>query len=374
MSELPAHSQLGASSSERWMNCPGSVSLIAMLNQLPPEDDVLLTDPEYRRDGTEAHALAAYCLQNDLDCWEADDPEQWPNVSGDMMTAVQEYLDYVRALPTVERYVEQRVHLPDFHPDFFGTLDCAVVAPDRLHVVDYKHGVGVVVDAERNSQLMYYAWGYLATRQYDDSHPVALTIVQPRAFHPDGQIRSWETTVGHIREWAETELRPAMGVTQDLEYLCLGDWCRFCPAKLVCPAFDGLAKKALRSTEITYAEAQQLKMMVKAIEEKAFERLMAGKSVEGAKLVKKRSYRQWKEEAEQALATKFGQKAYETKLKSPAVIEKELGGKEMVAEFAFTPDAGYTVALATDVTRKEVKPVSDVEKYGDPAKYRQAAE
>jgi hypothetical protein len=120
---LPAHSPLGASSAERWMNCPGSVTLIETFKGTEWHHD---DDPDYRRDGTQAHALAALCLENGWDAWEAGGHDEFPELTADMMLAVQEYLDFVRALPG-EREVEVKVHLPDFHSLFFGTLDCWTV-------------------------------------------------------------------------------------------------------------------------------------------------------------------------------------------------------------------------------------------------------
>lgn len=364
MSEtLPEHSPLGASSAERWMRCPGSVTLI---NAIKSAEGYQEDDPDYRRDGTQAHALAAHCLEGGIDAWEAD-AEQFPELTADMMGAVQEYLDFVRSIAG-QREVEVRVHLPDFHPQFFGTLDCVVFGDDgTLHIVDYKHGVGVVVDAEENPQLKYYGFGKVGPGgpgKWRDDMPAKLTIVQPRAFHPDGSIRTWETTVGEIRRWAEDELKPAMEATADLDYLALGEHCRFCPAKLACPAYDGLAKKALQgSTQITYAEAQRLKMLIKAIEERDFNRLVAGEAPEdvGAKLVKKRANRTWKNGA--PLDKQFGAEAWERKLKSPAMIEKLPGGKDFVAEYAFMPESdGYTLA-ALDDRRTGVKARTDEDRY-----------
>lgn len=363
---LPEHSPLGASSAERWLNCPGSVTLIAALRSSPGYEEA---DPDYRSDGTQAHALAAHCLERDIDAWEADATE-FPEMTADMMGAVQDYLTFVRELPG-PREIEVRVHLPEFHPQFFGTLDCVVFGDDgALHIVDYKHGVGVVVDAEDNPQLKYYGFGKVGLDglgRWRNDTPVKLTIVQPRAFHPDGPIRTWETTVGAIRKWAEEELRPAMDATKDLDYLALGQWCRFCPAKLVCPAYEGLARKAVQgSSPITYAEAQQLKMLVKAVEEQTFQQLMNNEPVEGAKLVAKRADRTWKENA--PVAGTFSDDAWERKLKSPAQIEKLPGGKHFVSEYAFRPDTGYTVALIDD-KRGAVKIKTLDEKYGDPAQY-----
>lgn len=365
-SDLPAHSPLGASSAERWMNCPGSVTLIDAIRSAPGYDEA---DPDYRRDGTEAHALAAHCLERNIDAWEAD-MALFPVITPEMQGAVQDYIDFVKA-SAGDYEVEVRVHLPDFHPMFFGTLDCVAFTHQGLHVIDYKHGVGVVVDADENPQLMYYAYGWIGQQtklNYPDRLPVKLTIVQPRAFHPDGPIRTWQTTVGYIRQWAEEVLKPAMLATADMDYLALGPWCRFCPAKLVCPAYDGLARKALQEpTHISYAEAQQLKHIIKAVEDDTFNRLMKNEPVEGAKLVKKRANRVFKDGA--PLEAVFGDDAWDRKLKSPAEISKLPKGKDFVAEYAYVPDAGFTVALADDSKREAVRAPTPEEKYGDPAQY-----
>ena len=48
-------------------------------------------------------------------------------------------------------------------PAGFGTSDCVIVGNGPMVIVDYKHGKGVAVSAEDNSQLKCYALGaYLA--------------------------------------------------------------------------------------------------------------------------------------------------------------------------------------------------------------------
>jgi hypothetical protein len=345
------------------MNCPGSVALI---DALKSSDGYGEADPDYRRDGTQAHALAAHCLDAGTDCWEAD-PEQFPELTADMMDAVQEYLTYVRSRPGTVRHIELRLHAPEFHPDAFGTLDYAL--EDELNTTveidDYKHGVGVVVDAEDNPQLMYYLYLYISKRPHIEDHWRALlTIVQPRGYHPDGTIRTWEVSVGYIRRWADEVLRPAMEATADMDYLALGQWCRFCPAKLVCPAYEGLARKAVNgSSPITYAEAQQLKMLIKAVEDATFKALSDGGDPQelGAKLVAKRADRVFKDGA--PLETVFGDDAYEPRaLRSPAQISKLPGGKDFVVEYAYMPTSGYRVALIDD-KRAQVKLKSGAETF-----------
>src|ERR1700676_5554275 len=133
---LPEHSPLGASSAERWINCPGSVALIhAIKTGETPEED----DPHYRRDGVQAHALAAHCLGNDTDAWEGAD--QYLGLTEDMMSAVQVYLDFVRKLPGRDRYTELKMHRPEFHQSAFGTMDFAALMAtvNEADFVDYKH-------------------------------------------------------------------------------------------------------------------------------------------------------------------------------------------------------------------------------------------
>ncbi len=57
-----------------------------------------------------------------------------------------------------------------------------IVADEELQIIDYKHGVGVLVEAENNSQMMCYALG--AIELFDgiyDIEKVQMTIFQPDA-------------------------------------------------------------------------------------------------------------------------------------------------------------------------------------------------
>jgi hypothetical protein len=361
-SDLPAHSPLGASSSERWINCPGSTALGAMLAS---DDTGLTEEPDYRLDGAEAHRLAAECLIEDKETYQVD-VKKYPRLTLDMMSAVREYVSYIRSLPGAKVF-EKRVHHPDFHPAFYGTLDCRTLVLDtpRLKIIDYKHGAGVAIEPEHNTQTMYYAWGEIKEHpEWVDDMPVDLEIFQPRAWHPDGPHRRWTTTVGYIRKWAYEVLLPAMVRTETEKYLQPGEHCRFCPAKKICPAMRGLLNKLsvemiggrpvkqISNEELgeLFQQWQLIKMMGKALEEEALARNMRGEKVAGTKLVARRTDRVWKAEAEDALGERFGEEAYEIRLRSPANVEKELpGGKEFVAEYAYKPpSAGFSVVLETD--------------------------
>ena len=126
--EMTVHSSLGASSAERWMNCPGSTALIEAF-QLPETDE-----PEYRKQGVAGHAAAADCLMRDIDAWEiTGDTYEDYIISAEMGDAIQMYLDRVRLSlgggPAIGRYhgthffVEAKLSAPDIHEKIFGTAN-----------------------------------------------------------------------------------------------------------------------------------------------------------------------------------------------------------------------------------------------------------
>lgn len=58
--------------------------------------------------------------------------------------------------------IEQKVDFSEYVPDGFGTADCLIVSDETLHIIDFKYGLGVLVDAYENSQMECYALGALA--------------------------------------------------------------------------------------------------------------------------------------------------------------------------------------------------------------------
>lgn len=368
----PAHSLLGASGAERWMNCPGSVELLSKL-ELPTTDE-----PDYRTEGTATHEAAAFCLQNDLEAWEAiGERFNGLEFTAEMSEAVQVYLDEVRPLMAGadQVFIEQHIEAPEVHKQYYGTVDFAAVHGRKLACRDYKNGAGVVVEVENNPQLKYYAWGIC--RICPAVEEIELGIVQPNAFHPEGPVRTWTLTRAELQAWIENELKPAMVRATMERSFDAGKWCRFCPAKLVCPLLVNLWGSVMQADpralkhmtpdrlgdEYQYKEAAL--QYLKALEEETFRRLNQGEAVRGTKLVGKKANRVMKPEAEPVFKGRFGAKAYtEPQLKSPAEMER-LGpeAKQLVKEYAFTPFTGLTVALERD-KRVAVKVQSAGEVFG----------
>lgn len=385
---LKAHSDTGASGAHRWFPCPGSVALSAGLpNKSSP----------YASLGTAAHSLGALCLTDGSDAWEhlgekitAEGTEF--TVDTEMVESVQLYLDTIRGDiakykadfgnydeavkldPTIAPvvWIEERFHLADVDPGLYGTADCAVYFPHwrKLNVYDYKHGIGVGVEAKENPQLQYYAVGAVSKLpETAELRDIECILVQPRHDHESGSVRRWTTNFDALGEWIGATLKPALLATRKPDApLVAGEWCRFCPAKAagVCPVlnatFDGIAKTAEEPGEFeppaaleTWELAERAskielaKFVIKALEDEIYSRLLKGETIPGFKLVPKKSNRVWKEGAQEAVVAAVGNAAWkEPAFRSPAEVEKLQDGAAVVAKWAYKPDTGYTVAPDAD--------------------------
>lgn len=376
------HSPLGASSAERWQACPGSVALVQKVSPVVPTEE-----PEWTREGLAMHDAGARCLTEGLDTWEiVGETFHNTELTQAMAEAVQVYLDFVRPIKDVcgEVFVERHISSP-VHPQFYGTCDFGgleltnhIVA--AVHIADFKGGVGITVEADDNPQMKYYAFGLVdawergSQETLDSDTPVHIAIVQPRAFHSLGPIRTWETSVGELKGWVHDQLVPAMERTSWDSTLTPGDWCRFCPAKLVCPVLRGVARAAAIAdasetsnlTDIQLAAEWQLikagKHYFTAVEREALARLNAHRVVGELKLVYKKANRVYRDDADPVAA--FGEDAWEPRaLKSPAQLEM-LGAKAKAwaKEHCYMPVGDLTVA-GPDDKRPAVKVQSNTEMF-----------
>ena len=170
------HALLSASSSHRWLECPPSALLSAQVKDIPSE---------YAKQGTDAHTLCEYKVNKALGRETKDPRSELTYLDGEMESASDDYAQYV--LEQVESIkqkckdpivlVEQRLDFSRWVPDAFGTGDCVIVADESLTVIDMKYGEGVLVEAERNPQMMCYALG--ALELFDgiyDINTISMTI------------------------------------------------------------------------------------------------------------------------------------------------------------------------------------------------------
>jgi hypothetical protein len=373
----PEHSPLGASGAERWINCHGSVALLKEL-ALPDSDE-----PDYRREGTALHEASADALVNSLDAWEITGKTYNRTVIDPVMgRAIQVYLGEIRKIMEEAKsyYIEYPISSP-IHENFYGRADFGALCPERFVVVDLKGGEGIIVDPEDNPQGMYYAYGFIDGLEreqgltFADEFPVDIGICQPRAYL-DPKTRWWRTSVGEIKSWVHSTLVPAMVATELDNALDAGTWCRFCPAKLVCPLLSSLFRAAAvanpkevvnisdASLDRSYHYLEAVKFYVKALEAETMRRHMTGKAeLTESKLVKKKANRVYKPGAPELAQARFGEASMtEPCLKSPAELEKvSAAAAEWVKEFAYIPETGYTIAPASDRRQAiRAKPGEDV--------------
>ena len=226
-----SHAILSASSSHRWMNCTPSARL---------EREFADRETEAAAEGTAAHALCEHKLRRALkmrsrkpvskyDCDEMD------AYTDGYVEFVLEQLAQAKlecADPLV--LIEQRLDFSCWVPEGFGTGDCIIVADKLLHIIDFKYGQGVLVEAEENPQMMLYALG--ALRLFDslyDITEVSMSIYQPRREN----VSTWTISVDELNAWAENTLKPKAELAHkgEGEYLP-GSWCQFCKAAVTCRA------------------------------------------------------------------------------------------------------------------------------------------
>jgi hypothetical protein len=392
------HKRLSASGAERYIECSASITMFERLFPDYNSDD---DEEEWSAEGTCAHEGAAKCLIEGLDGWEVIGEKLYKDIefNDEMSIGVQEYIDYVRQMSEgANRDVEITVDNMSVHKDFGGSTDCCihnlVRSKDGLqmsgfvHIIDFKYGAGIAREPD-DPQLKYYAFGAilnLATLgELDPETNVGLTIVQPRAFHKDGTIREKWMTVKEIVSWAEETLIPAMhAVDGPNPNLKAGEWCRFCPGKIACPALHG-AFKAMMNADPRKAQTltneqlalekeafEVVKMYGKALDKEVYARIQKGQKVPGFALGPKRADRVFKDKQEikgkeikfkDAAAKAFGDKAFQDrKYLTPPNMEKLPGGSKFVKQWAYKPYNGDTV-VKDDGSRQTTKVETHVEAF-----------
>ncbi len=364
-----AHSEHGASSAHRWTACPGSVVLSRGIPR---------RDTDYSREGTAAHALAelAYKRVRSPDTWLGMEVEG-VEVSEDMVAAVDVYLTFLTQLIELDDVVriEKRVTLKRLNPPapMFGTCDCLIYrkSEKKLFVIDYKHGMGVPVEAKGNKQLRYYALGALLSLAKDQPvDEVEAIIVQPRAPHQDGPIRSETFSSGDLLDYAADLMDAVKLSLQPDAPLEAGTHCKFCPASARCPERRSHAMEVAQvdfaDNVITPPDPRLIPIeQVGALLQKldiiedwaaslrvfAKEQLEKGNPVPGWKLVQKRPSRKWavpESEIVERLADVKDALFEEPQLKSPAQIEKLVGKKRFPSDLVVSVSTGLTMAPEHD--------------------------
>ena len=355
------HAVLSASSSHRWLNCNPSARL---------EQEFEDWETEAAAEGTAAHALAEHKLRKALKMRSSRPQSQFD--SDEMEEHTDSYVEFVlEQLDRAKQYctdpmilIEQKLDFSCYVPDGFGTGDCLIVADKTLHIIDFKYGLGVLVDAYENPQMMLYALG--ALRIFDslyDIEKVSMSIFQPRREN----VSTWSIPVTELKQWADETLKPKaeLAYAGKGEYVP-GAWCQFCKAAVKCRARAD-ARMELAKYEfalpplLTDAEIEDILGKLDDLTKWANEiiayaqdaAINHGKHWTGFKVVESKTNRKYTDEAaviEAANAAGYHD-IYKKSLISITEMEKLMGKKtfsEILGEYVKKPQGKPTLVPASD--------------------------
>ena len=355
------HALLSASSSNRWIHCPPSVRL---------SENFENKSSEYAKQGTDAHTLCEYKLHKFLGD-EVKKPiptlelydEEMEQCATNYATFVMEEVAKARQTtsdPIV--IVEQKLDFSRFVPDGFGTGDCLVIADGTLSVIDMKYGLGILVDAYQNPQMMCYALG--ALELFDgiyDIQEVKMTIFQPRREN----VSTYTLPKEELLQWAANVLAPAaqLAFKGEGEYQC-GKWCGLCPAKNSCRAraeqdlelarYEFKNPDLLEDDEIEdiLEKVDDLVSWSNDIKEYALKLALEGKQWTNHKLVEGHSTRKYSNDNDVAAAAiKAGYDPYDKKLLGVTAMTKALGKAkfdELLSDYIIKQPGKLTLVTNSD--------------------------
>lgn len=360
-SKMSDHAVLSASASHRWLNCTPSARL-----ELEFEN----TSSEAAKEGTAAHALCEHKLKKALRKRSKRPVSDYD--SDEMEDCTDAYVDFVMEQVTKAKaickdpivLIEQHLDFSCYVPDGFGTGDCIIISDEMLHIIDFKYGMGILVEAENNPQMKLYALG--ALNIYDalyDIKDVAMTIFQPRREN----VSTWILPGDDLKEWAESELKPKAELAYQGagEYLP-GEWCTFCRAAVRCRA---RAEEKLKLARMEFklppllsdAEIEEILAILPDLAKWANEitayatdaAVNHGKEWRGFKVVEGRSVRKYRDEDEVAEAARNAgyTDIYKRSLITLTEMQKLMGKtkfEETLGNLIYKPPGKPTLVPVTD--------------------------
>lgn len=363
---MPKHAYLSASASHRWLACPPSAKLCA---------NIADQTSEYAQQGTDCHELCAYLVEKALGRAVTDPTENLTFYDAEMQICAEEYRNYVlEQIEAAKEFckdpqvmIEQRLDFSRWVENGFGTGDCVIVADEVLQIIDYKHGLGVLVSAGDeehggNSQMMCYALGALeAFGDIYDINQIKMTIFQPRR----DNVSTYTISKDDLLKWAEEVLAPTaqLAYTGKGEFKA-GDHCQFCKVKATCrkraeynlklAKYDFEMPATLDDIEIAaiLAKVDEMISWGNDIKEYALQQAQSGVHFDGWKIVEGKSNRKFTDEAAVVFKVKdAGYDPYEKKLLGITAMSTMLGKKkfeELLGELVYKPPGKPTLVPESD--------------------------
>lgn len=374
-----AHSPLAPSSAYRWEPCPGSVPLEARY----PETE----EDEAAAEGTASHHAGAEELLG-RSVTVGDKAPNGVLLTEEMIEGASMWTTDVFSVciatgtPLDHLQVEQRVAMPRIHDAAFGTPDTWLYAPQAgtLYVWDYKFGYGVVEHVE-NWQLIAYVCGILDLLGIDGRNDqelwVDMRVVQPRAYHRDGRVRSWRVKASDLRGYFNKLHAAAHEAMSAHPHTLSGPHCLHCKAAAHCATnrralwsaldFVGTsspeeldAVSAAYELELMHRAAELIKSRLNAREADVAARLKRGEVVADWCLEPTYGRQTWKEGDEAQVIAVGDMCGVDLRKPEAAVTPSQavkLAAKKgvdasVIYEYAHTPRTGVKLARDTNLLNR----------------------
>jgi len=299
--------RLRPSAASRWIACPASAKLSALVPYQPAGEAAKI--------GTAIHALAETCYQLDTDPIDFVGQE----VEGIMMTEenCDFALEHIKAIWAIQDevgkdgFIRVEADVKLYHTNdvlLQGTADVLGFSniTKKLTIADLKTGRGYV-DAD-SEQLKIYALAAMASKILQPKE-IEFQIIQPH----HGEKRIHRMSADELGVWETQVLLPAIddAISDNPTYRPSEEACQWCPAKHICSAqkeqFDIVAAQpdisvmskddinevmlSLTPAQITAIldKAPMVEKFIEAVKEHATKQMEAGVVLPGWQLQPKRA-------------------------------------------------------------------------------------
>lgn len=363
---MSGHAFLSPSASHRWLNCPPSAKLCA---------EVPDASSPYAQQGTDAHSLCAYLVEKALGRDTRDptgtlkyyDAEMQECAEGYASFVMEEYERAKQTCPDTAVLIEQKVDFSPWVKGGTGTADCILLADGMAEVIDYKHGLGIMVSAESeefggNPQLMCYCLGVL--EMFDGIYnidTIKMSIYQPRREN----VSTYTMSKADLLQWANGTLAPTALLAQEGKgEFQAGNHCQFCKVKAACrkraeynlelARYDFEMPATLEEHEIDaiLLKADQLISWASDVKEYALNQALQGTDYSHFKVVEGRSNRKYTDEDDVAKTVMAaGYDPYEKSILGITAMSKLLGKKkfnELLGSLICKPQGKPTLVSRSD--------------------------
>lgn len=357
---------LRPSTAHAWRRCAGFARLNSVVRALPDADN------DVREDGTATHWLAqqGWNVEDAVFAWKFPatgtiSPNGRP-ITDELVRGAEEYLDVLASWGSPQfTFIESQLPTGVIFPGTQnGTPDAYHVSPYSTlgRLADLKMGFKPV-EVWRNDQLTVYGWTILMLHPHLTE--LEFTIVQPRAAHHDGTVRTWRVGREELREQAVQLQQAALNAHVPDPLCTVNPACGNCGAAHACRTLQAAGGTGVDTSyestphELTPQQlgyellklmqaAEHMQYRINGLSAQADSIIMMGKRVPGFARERKATRYRWRDEKVpelEQLARLLGVDIHAPeKPRTPAQLRGALPGlDELLALYAERPTGELTL-------------------------------